>query len=329
MDWTGRKVLITGAGGFIGSHLVEALVVLGARVRAFVRYTSRGEIGVLKYVPRAILREIEIMAGDLRDLEAVSTAARSVEMIFHLASLIGIPYSYLYPRDVAETNIFGTLNVLMAARRHGVPRTIHTSSSEVYGTAQSVLVTEGHALQAQSPYAASKIAADKIAESFQRSYGLPVCILRPFNTYGPRQSDRAVIPTIISQALKGKEIRLGAVAPRRDYTFVRDTVAGFVSAGERAESVGLEINLGSDHEISIGDLARVILEILKRDLPIIEDPQRLRPEHSEVERLHAGNARARALLGWEPKVSLEEGLIETARWIEQHSELYQPLAYRI
>lgn len=329
VSWTGRKVLVTGAGGFIGSHLVEALVQQGAQVRAFVRYNSRGDIGLLKYVPRNVVREVEIVAGDLRDNEAVEAVVASAEVVFHLGALIGIPYSYLYPRDVVETNILGTLNVLMAARRHEVRRVIHTSTSEVYGTGLSVPIVEGHPLQGQSPYAATKIAADKVAESFHRSYGLPLCTMRPFNTYGPRQSDRAVIPTIISQALKGKEIRLGAVWPTRDYTFVRDTVAGFIKAADCTEAVGIEINLGSNRDISIGDLAGIILKILGRSLPIIEDPGRLRPEKSEVQKLCADNSRARMLLEWEPKISLEEGLVETVRWIEEHFELYEPSVYRI
>lgn len=325
----GRKVLVTGAGGFIGSHLIEALINRGARVRAFVRYTSRGETGMLKYLSPAVLREVEIIYGDIRDAEAISLAAAAMEIICHLGALIGIPYSYLQPRDVAETNIFGTLNVLMAARRHGVQRVIHTSTSEVYGSAQTVPITERHPLHAQSPYSASKIAADKLAESFYCSYGTPVCILRPFNTYGPRQSDRAVIPTIISQALKRAEIHLGSLTTQRDYTFVEDTVNGFIKAAEQTALLGVEINLGNDQEISIGDLARKILTILDCDLPIIEDKKRLRPEQSEVERLRASNARAKELLGWEPNVSLDEGLRKTIRWIEEYPGLYQPSVYRV
>lgn len=284
---------------------------------------------MLKYVPPECVSNVEIVAGDLRDFEAVTKAVSSVEVIFHLGALIGIPYSYLRPREVAETNVLGTLNILMAARQYETPRVIHTSTSEVYGTALSVPITEEHPLKAFSPYAASKIAADKFSESFHRSYGLPVCIVRPFNTYGPRQSDRAVIPTIISQALKGMEIRLGALWPTRDYTFVQDTVAGFVKAAENTEIFGTEINLGSNQDISIGDLARKILYIMNRDLPVIEDPQRVRPEMSEVERLRTANTRAQKLLGWKPIVSLEEGLAETVRWVEEHFEMYDPYVYRV
>jgi NAD dependent epimerase/dehydratase len=328
-SWRGRKILITGAGGFIGSHLAETLVQLGARVRAFVRYTSRGDIGMLRYVPREVVGEIEIVAGDLRDSEGVANAVASAEVVFHLGALIGIPYSYVHPQEVAETNVLGSLNVLMAARRYGTPRVIHTSTSEVYGEVVTVPIAEDHPLKALSPYAASKIAADKFAESFHRAYGLPICTVRPFNTYGPRQSDRAVIPTIISQALKGTEIQLGALWPTRDFTFVRDTVAGFVKAAENMQVLGTEINIGSNHDLSIGDLAKKILAMMNRDLPITEDPQRIRPEHSEVERLCTDNRRAEQCLGWKPTVSLEEGLAETIRWVEEHFDLYDPEVYRI
>ena len=329
MNWNAKRVMVTGAGGFIGSHLVESLVKLGATVRAFVRYNSRGDIGLLKWVPQDVLAEIEIVAGDLRDVEAVSRATESMENIFHLGALIGIPYSYNHPRDVAETNILGTLNVLMACRRYDVPKIIHTSTSEVYGSAKTVPITEEHPLQGQSPYAASKIGADKIAESFYRSYGVQVCTVRPFNTYGPRQSDRAVIPTIISQALKENEIKLGSVWPKRDYTFVRDTVAGFIQAASCPNTAGIEVNLGSNQDISIGDLAKKILQLVNRNVPIIEESHRLRPDQSEVHHLRADYSRAQQLFDWKPAVSLEEGLSEVIQWVETHFELYEPSAYRV
>jgi NAD dependent epimerase/dehydratase len=252
-SWAGRRVLVTGAGGFIGSHLVERLVGLGARVRAFVRYNSRNDPGLLKLLPGATFQQVEIVAGDLRDAEAVAQASEGVEVVFHLGALIAIPYSYLHPQEVVETNVMGTLNVLMAARRHGVGRVVHTSSSEVHGTARYVPIDEEHPLQGQSPYSASKIGADKVAESFYCAYDLPVATIRPFNTYGPRQSARAVIPTIITQALGRDRICLGDLTPTRDFTFVQDTVEGFLLVAESPKAVGQEFNLGYDSEISIGD----------------------------------------------------------------------------
>lgn len=329
MNWKGCKVLVTGAGGFIGSHLVETLVELGANVRAFVRYNSRGEIGLLRFLPKDILQDIEIVAGDLRDSHAVSAAVNSRQVVFHLGALIGIPYSYQNPGDAVATNVSGTLNVLMASRQDSIEKVIHTSTSEVYGTAQVIPITESHPLQGQSPYSASKIGADKIAESFFRSYNLPVCTIRPFNTYGPRQSDRAVIPTIVSQALRNTELRLGALWPRRDYTFVKDTVMGFIKAAASAEGLGMVVNLGSGQDITIGDLAEKILSLLGKSMPIIEDSQRIRPEQSEVGRLNSDFSRAHQLFGWEPTVSLDEGLNEVIKWVEQHQDLYEPSVYRV
>jgi NAD dependent epimerase/dehydratase len=329
VNWKGCKVLVTGAGGFIGSHLVETLVELGANVRAFVRYNSRGEIGLLRFLPKDILQDIEIVAGDLRDSHAVSDAVNSRQVVFHLGALIGIPYSYQNPGDAVATNLFGTLNVLTASRQDSIEKVIHTSTSEVYGTAQVIPITESHPLQGQSPYSASKIGADKIAESFFRSYNLPVCTIRPFNTYGPRQSDRAVIPTIVSQALRNNELRLGALWPRRDYTFVKDTVMGFIKAAASAKGLGMEVNLGSGQDITIGDLAEKILSLLGKSMPIIEDSQRIRPEQSEVGRLHSDFSRAHQLFGWEPTVSLDEGLNEVIKWVEQHQDLYEPSVYRV
>ncbi len=329
VGWEGRQVLVTGAGGFIGSHLVERLVELGARVRAFVRYNSRDDPGLLKLLPEATFQQIEIVAGDLRDAEAVAQATEDVEVVFHLGALIAIPYSYVHPREVIETNVMGTLNVLMAARRHNVSRVVHTSTSEVYGTARYVPIDEGHSLQGQSPYSASKIGADKIAESFYYSYDLPVAIIRPFNTYGPRQSARAVIPTIITQALSRDVIHLGSLTPTRDFTFVKDTVEGFLVVAGSPEAIGQEFNLGCDSEISIGDLARKILDLMGKDLPIHTDERRLRPTKSEVERLWADNRKAREVLGWRPRTSLDDGLRQTISWISEHLDLYRLGEYQI
>lgn len=329
MQWEGRTVLVTGAGGFIGSHLVEELVGKGATVRAFVRYNSRSDTGLLQFLPPARRKEIQIVAGDLRDFHAVQEATEDVSCIFHLAALITIPYSYRHPREVIETNVMGTLNVLMAARAGHVDRLVHTSSSEVYGTALTVPINEDHPLQGQSPYSASKIGADKIAESFHCAFGLPVVTIRPFNTYGPRQSARAVIPTIIGQALTRDRILLGDTRPCRDFTFVSDTVRGFLLGAESDRAIGEVINLGTGREISIGDLAQRIVALVDRDVPIETDEQRIRPERSEVKRLLAGNAKARALLGWSPQVTLDEGLARTLVWMSQHLQLYEPERYRI
>ncbi len=326
----GKQVLVTGAGGFIGSHLSERLVELGARVRAFVRYNSRNDRGLLELVPPETLAQMEVLPGDLRDPHAVKQACQGVEIVFHLGALISIPYSYRNPREVVETNVLGTLNVLMAARQTGVGRVIHTSTSEVYGTARYTPIDENHPWQGQSPYSASKIAADRLAESFYRSFDLPVCILRPFNTYGPRQSARAVIPTIIVQALTADEVRLGDLTPRRDLTYVADTVQGFIRMAQAGDEVlGEEINLGTDTEVSIGELAQTIFRVLGKTPRIVTDPARLRPAKSEVYRLWADNRKAREILGWSPQISLEEGLRRTIAWIEMHLEYYRPREYQV
>lgn len=329
MTWAGARVLVTGAGGFLGSHLVEALAAEGARVRAFIRYTSRGDLGLLACLPPERLEAIEIARGDLKDSAAVLQAMDGCEIVFHLGAMISIPYSYLHPREVVETNVLGTLNVLEGARRTRPRRLIHASSSEVYGTAQTVPMTEQHPLRAQSPYAASKIGADKLAESYHRSFDVPVTTVRPFNTYGPRQSARAVVPTIILQALTGEEIRLGSLHPRRDFTFARDTVHGFLLAASSERSVGRELHLGSDHEVSIAELAQKILGLMGRAVPIVSDEGRVRPAASEVERLRADPALARELLGWRPRVSLDDGLRETIAWVEQHHARYPAEAYSV
>jgi NAD dependent epimerase/dehydratase len=327
--WDQRPVLVTGAGGFIGSHLVEALVARGARVRAFVRYNSRGDLGLLSLLPEDVLKQVEVIAGDLRDLTVVQGAARGVTHIFHLGALIAIPYSYLHPAEVIETNVIGTLNVLLAAREAQIERVVHTSSSEVYGTALHVPIDEGHPLQGQSPYSASKIGADKLAESFYCAYNLPVVTLRPFNTFGPRQSARAVVPTIISQALTQPTVRLGNLDSLRDLTYVSDTVAGFLHAAEALGVEGAVFNLGTGVEIRIGDLAREIIALVGRPVDLVVDPARLRPERSEVERLLADNRLARERIGWEPKVTLREGLKETIGWIAEHPQMYRPREYQL
>ncbi len=326
--WEGRQALVTGAGGFIASHLVETLVLCGARVKAFVRYNSRGDPGLLTLLPPPVFEEVEVIAGDLRDLPAVQAAARDVSHIFHLGALIAIPYSYLHPAEVVETNVIGTLNVLLAARQAGVDRVIHTSSSEVYGTAQRVPIDENHPLQGQSPYSASKIGADKLAESFYRSFDTPVVTLRPFNTYGPRQSARAVIPTIITQALTRPVIRLGNLDARRDLTYVTDTVDGFLKVAEAPGVEGETFNLGSGVEITIRDLAREIQDLVGSSVPVEVEAERFRPEKSEVQRLLSDNRLARQRLGWEPRVPLREGLQRTIEWISQNMERYRPGQYQ-
>lgn len=320
---------MTGAGGFIGSHLIEALVSQGAVVRAFVRYNSRADTGLLRQLDADALSRVEIVFGDLRDTHAVNTAVEEVSHIFHLGALIAIPYSYVHPAEVAETNFMGTLNILMACREQGVERLIHTSTSEVYGTARQVPISEAHPLQAQSPYSASKIGADKLAESFYNSYDLPVVTLRPFNTYGPRQSSRAVIPTIITQALTRPAVRLGNLDAIRDLTYVSDTVQGFIKVAEADGVVGGTYNLGTGQEISIGDLARRIISLCGRDVPIEVDADRLRPEKSEVLRLISDNRLALDSFQWSPQVSLDDGLQRTIAWVREHLDHYRIGVYEV
>lgn len=314
----GDTVFVTGAGGFIGSHLVEALVQQGANVRAFVRYNSRQDWGLLSQLDPAILGQVEVVAGDLRDAAAVEQAMVGVKVVFHLGALIAIPYSYLHPDEVVAVNVLGTLNVLNAARKCGTDRVIHTSTSEVYGSAQYVPMDEKHPLQGQSPYSASKIGADKLVESYWRSFELPVVTVRPFNTFGPRQSTRAVIPTIITQALTSDKIMLGSLEPRRDFTFVMDTVRGFLLAAESSEAIGMAVNLGTGRDISIGDIVNKIFEIVGRPSVILADEKRIRPKESEVDRLCSDHSLATQLLGWVPQVTLEEGLSRTVDWMRDH-----------
>lgn len=322
-QWKGRKVLVTGGGGFIGSRLVEVLMRSGAQVRAFVRYNSRGDSGLLRTLSPFVLDGIEVFAGDLRDAEAVRQAVKDCEVVFHLGALISIPFSYLHPAEVAETNIIGTLNVLLACRELGVQRLVHTSTSEVYGTARSAPISESHPLQGQSPYSASKIGADKLAESFYCAYDLPVITVRPFNTYGPAQSARSVIPTIITQALTRDTIHLGNLESTRDFTYVDDTVAGFLYAAQSNAGLGEVFNLGTGEEIRIGDLANKVIAMVGREVKIDLQPERLRPEKSEVMRLISDNRRAREVLGWTPKISLEEGLKRTIHWISENIGQYR------
>ncbi len=329
MNWSGKPVLVTGAGGFIGSHLTERLIDEGAQVRAFIRYTSRADLGLLGLLPKDKLAALEVISGDLRDVEAVRAAVKGTDTIFHLGALIAIPYSYVHPREVIEVNVLGTTNVLMAARDYAVRRMVHTSTSEVYGTARYTPIDEAHPLQGQSPYSASKIGADKIVESFVRSFELPVATLRPFNTYGPRQSARAVIPTIITQALTLDEVRLGALTPQRDLSYVTDTVDGFVRMATHDAAIGQEVNIGADATISIGELAQKILGIIGRDLPIVSDEQRMRPAGSEVLRLWADNRKAGQLIGWRPQVSLDAGLARTVEWIRGNLSRYRPGVYEV
>jgi dTDP-glucose 4,6-dehydratase len=325
LNWTGKRVLVTGAGGFIGSHLTERLVELGASTRAFVHYNALGGCGWLDSSP--LRDDIEVVAGDVCDRDSLAAAIRQREVVFHLAALIAIPYSYHAPASYVRTNVEGTLNVLQAARQEGVARLVHTSTSEVYGTARYVPIDERHPLQAQSPYSATKIAADKIVESFSCSFDVPVVTVRPFNTFGPRQSARAVIPTIISQCLQGDVVRLGSVNPTRDLNFVSNTVDGFVLAGSAPGAVGLTVNLGSGREISVGALAEAIAQLCGRSARVEFDAQRIRPEASEVQRLVADSTLAREVLAWQPKVDLTTGLERTIEWIRDHLATFRVGAY--
>jgi NAD dependent epimerase/dehydratase len=323
------KVLVTGAGGFIGSHLCELCLAEGAEVRAFVHYNSRSDWGMLEDLDKKTLGRIEVIAGDLRDNEAVRNAVQGCHRVFHLGALIGIPYSYLNPADVVQTNVLGTMNVLQASLDAGVDRMVQPSTSEVYGTAQYVPMDEKHPLNPQSPYAASKVGSDKLAESYHRTYGFPVVVLRPFNTYGPRQSPRAVIPTIITQALKSSRVRLGSLETRRDLTYVVDTAKGFIAASSAPGVEGDTIQLGSNCEYSILELAGIVGKILKRNLIILQEAGRRRPKASEVERLFASNQKARQRLHWQPEVNLKDGLERTVRWFQGRTELYKTDHYHV
>lgn len=322
------KVLVTGSEGFIGSHLTELLVEKGFEVKAFVRYNFKNDWGWLE--ESKYKNDIEIYTGDVRDFDSVYDAMKDVDVVFHLAALIGIPYSYISPLAYIKTNTEGTYNVLESGRKLNLKRIIITSTSEIYGTAQYVPIDEKHPYNPQSPYAASKAAADHLALSYYRSFGTPVTIIRPFNTYGPRQSARAVIPTIISQILAGKkQIKLGNLSPTRDLNYVKDIANGFITVGLHEDTIGDVYNLGTGQEISIGDLAEKIIELTEKEVEIIEDTQRIRPEKSEVERLLSNAEKAKKTTGWEPKYMLEEGLKETIDWIQDNLHHYKPEIYNV
>ncbi|HPT59786.1 MAG TPA: NAD-dependent 4,6-dehydratase LegB [Fervidobacterium sp.] len=322
------KILVTGAEGFIGSHLTELLVEKGYSVKAFVRYNFTNNWGWLE--TSKYLKDIEIYTGDVRDYDSVYDAMKDVDVVFHLAALIGIPYSYVSPLAYIKTNTEGTYNILEAGRKLGVDRIIVTSTSEIYGTAQYVPIDEKHPYNPQSPYAASKASADHLALSYYRSFGTPVTIIRPFNTYGPRQSARAIIPTIITQVLSGKtQIRLGNLTPTRDLNYVKDTANGFITVGLHEKTIGDVYNIGSGREISIGELVQKIIDLLGRHVEIVQDEQRVRPDKSEVERLLCNANKAKALTGWEPKYTLEEGLKETIEWIQNNMQYYKPDIYNV
>jgi len=329
MNWQGRKVLVTGAGGFIGSHLVDALVDRGAEVTAFVHYNSRNDWGMLEENYGDGTDRISVIMGDVTDPFAVAKAVSGKDVVFHLAALIGIPYSYAAPQSYVQTNVTGTLNVMQASLDAGVEKVVHTSTSETYGTAIYTPIDEKHPLQGQSPYSASKIGADKIAESFWCSFELPVATLRPFNTFGPRQSARAVIPTIITQALTSDEIRLGSLTPVRDLTFVADTVGAFLAIAESDKTSGLTINSGTGRGVTIGDLAGSIRKLVNPDARIICEEQRVRPGNSEVMTLICDNSLAAEKMGWRPEHSLEDGLSITIDWMREHISGYKPGQYNI
>ena len=331
-----KKILVTGADGFIGSHLTEALVERGCNVRALVLYNSFNAWGWLDQCSDAIKSSIEVVAGDIRDVNGVKSAMQDCEVVFHLAALISIPFSYESPGLFVDTNIKGTLNVLQAATENGAEKIIHTSTSEVYGTARYVPIDEAHPLNGQSPYSASKIAADHMATAFHASYGTPVATIRPFNTYGPRQSARAVIPTIISQVLGGqRSVKLGAIHTTRDFVFVKDTVSGFIAVGESDHTVGETVNIGTGYEITIKDTVRAIGEAMMIDVDIETDRQRVRPESSEVERLMADNSKAKRLTGWKPEYmgmeGFQRGIAETVTWMNkpENYNVYKPDRYNI
>lgn len=336
MDFNNKKILITGADGFIGSHLAEELVRRGHDVRAFVLYNSFNSWGWLDSADPQILKSIDVFSGDIRDPHGVKQAMKGCDVVLHLAALIAIPYSYHSPDTYVDTNVKGTLNVVQAARELGVQKVVHTSTSEVYGTARFVPITEEHPLQGQSPYSASKIGADQMAMSFYTSFSTPVSIIRPFNTYGPRQSARAIIPTVITQIADGaRSLKLGALHPTRDFNYVADTVRGFIAVAESDRSVGEVINIGSNYEISIGDTVRMIAEAMNTPVEVVTDDVRLRPEKSEVERLWAENRKARELAGWEPlyggREGFRRGLEETVDWFRKPENLkaYKANIYNI
>jgi NAD dependent epimerase/dehydratase len=326
----GKKVLVTGAGGFIGSHLVESLLEKGADVRAFTKYNGRGDWGVLKDLPAQSQKSVEVIMGNICDPFFVRKAVQGCDYVFHLAALIGIPYSYIAPNDYVATNVMGTVNVLQACLDEQTSRIVHTSTSETYGTAQYVPIDENHPLQGQSPYSASKIGADKMVESYFRSFKLPVVTVRPFNTFGPRQSARAFIPTVITQALTRNKVVLGSLDPIRDMTYVKDTIEGFIKVGIAGNTVGEVINLGAGKGETIGNITKIILRVLdKEELPVVQDPARIRPNKSEVLRLICDNSKAKELAGWETRYTLTEGIQETIQWIKKNLDKYRTDEYAV
>jgi NAD dependent epimerase/dehydratase len=328
MNIKNKDVIVTGAGGFIGSHLVEELVRRDANVKAFVHYNSRNDWGLLELLEEDVLGEVEVVAGDITDPFFVKTATKGADIVFHLAALIGIPYSYIAPESYVNVNIKGTLNVLQACLDNEVDKIVHTSTSETYGTAEYTPIDESHPLKGQSPYSASKIGADKMAESYYRSFDLPVATIRPFNTFGPRQSARAIIPTIISQALTKDEVHVGSLSPVRDLTFVKDTVNGFIEVGTSERSAGEVINMGTGSGVTIGELLQMILRILgNEDIRVVEDKDRVRPDKSEVMELICDSSKAKRLLGWSPQHTLDGGLAETIEWMSKNINLYKTDKY--
>ncbi len=330
MNWQGKKVLVTGAEGFIGSHLTEKLVELGAEVTALAQYNSFNSWGWIDTFDKKTKDSIKVVTGDIREYDGMKRIIKGQEVVLHLAALIAIPYSYLSPMAYVRTNIEGTTNVLEACREYDVEKIVHTSTSETYGTALYVPIDEKHPMQGQSPYSASKIGADKMAESYHKSFNMPIATIRPFNTYGPRQSARAVIPTIISQILAGKkEIKLGSLTPTRDFNFVKDTAEAFIKVAESEKTIGEVINSGSNYEITIGDTVKKIINIIGKDVKIICDDERLRPENSEVNRLWADNTKIKQLTGWKPNYSIEEGLEETVAWVKNNMQYFKTDIYNV
>jgi dTDP-glucose 4,6-dehydratase len=328
-DWTAKRVVVTGAGGFIGSHLTEALVHGGATVTAVVRYNSRRDEGNLRFAEPAVRRALRVEHLELTDIDAVRRVVRDAQVVFNLAAFVGIPYSYQNPQDAVTNNVLSTLNVLLAAREFGVEKLVQTSTSEVYGSARQIPIPETHPLQPQSPYSASKIATDNISLSFWHTYGLPVAVIRPFNTYGPRQSARAVLPSVIAQALAGRDIRVGTTSTTRDFNYVDDTVRGFLMVAGSPATNGEVLNIGSGREVAIDAAIRTIVELVGRHNRIVADDARIRPETSEVSRLCADLAKAERLIGYRPQVSFEEGLRRTIAWIADHAGVFDPATYAV
>ena len=330
MNWQGKKVLVTGAEGFIGSHLTERLVELGAEVTALAQYNSFNNWGWIDTFDKKVKDSIKVVTGDIREYDGMKRIIKGQEVVFHLAALIAIPYSYLSPMAYVRTNVEGTTNVLEACREYDVKKIVHTSTSETYGTALYVPIDEKHPMQGQSPYSASKIGADKMAESYYKSFNMPIATIRPFNTYGPRQSARAVIPTIISQILAGKtEIKLGSLTPTRDFNFVKDTAEAFIKVAESERTIGEVINSGSNYEITIGETVKKIISIIGKDVKILCDDERLRPENSEVNRLWADNTKIKELTGWKPNYNIDRGLEETVAWIKNNMQYFKTDIYNV